>query len=67
MPKKIICIEGTCFDTNIDVESKEIKFVPKEGAKCNVEALNAFKTLYKDPTATMKLVEKIVPKGSDSD
>jgi hypothetical protein len=63
MPKKIICIEGTCFDTNIDVDTKTISFVPKEGAKCDIEALKAFKELYKDPTATMKLVEKVVPKG----
>jgi len=66
MPKREICIEGKCFDTHIDVENKEIRFVGKEGNKeCNLEELRAFKQLYKDPTTKMKLIEKVVSKEEE--
>jgi len=60
MVKREICIQGKCFDTNIDVENKEIRFVSKEGSKeCSLEEIRAFKQLYKDPETKMKLIEKV--------
>ena len=61
-PKREVCIPSDCMDIKIDVETKEISFIPKEGAKCDIEAMKAFTTLYKDPTAKMKLIEKVAQK-----
>jgi hypothetical protein len=64
-PKREVefCVGDGCIKTIVNVETKEIRFVPNPNAKtCNREAMKAFTTLYKDPTATMKLVEKVVPK-----
>jgi len=60
-PERELCIEGKCFDTHINIKAKEIRFIPKEDKECqDLEALNNFVKLYKDPTAKMKLIERVI-------